>query len=569
MPCPRAFCGASRSVLAFCWLRVSGLVDAARHRNARPHGITHLPAKVDWTRELRSHLRRSRRRRPLPHPHARGRPCRLAPARRGDAARGAERRHLRAQPERRHGLGARPAAQPRVSDPGHAGRHPRARRLADRARIPHRPLGGRPADARRGRGARPQRPDAVRRLRDGSVRRSHAGDARDDGEPRLPQRRRDRAAATDPLAAAQTRRDGHRDLRQGAARDDGRAGGDARAAGDRGARRRDPPADRGRGRGRRADHRGALLARPADARAGRRPRLCRVRLARRRLPVPRHGRHQPGRRRGVRTRARALRARPLRPADLARARAPLGSCSRGDGRGPDRGPGHRHRRRAAQRDGRARRVRRLDEPAPAHPRDRARSRSAAADGRRLDAHQPLGPAPRQRAPQRTRQSRHRPRLPGRRGARGDAAPAAARPAPARRDDRAAAAPRRRPRRVGAQRAAQPHPRPSARARRRRSRRGDPLARAIARARRDQHRVLSDREPGARGLGRQEHGDRSLGARSRRRLPADRARTCLHKRASGDRRDQAGRAERRRRRGRDGTRPARQRHGGDLPADLGA
>ena len=45
------------------------------------------------------------------------------------------------------------------------------------------------------------RRDAVRRLRQRPVRRPHAGHARDDGQPRLPQRRRDRVPAADPLAA--------------------------------------------------------------------------------------------------------------------------------------------------------------------------------------------------------------------------------------------------------------------------------------------------------------------------------------------------------------------------------
>ena len=41
-----------------------------------------------------------------------------------------------------------------VPDPQHAGRHSRARRHADRAGLSHRPLGGRPARAGGGRGAR-------------------------------------------------------------------------------------------------------------------------------------------------------------------------------------------------------------------------------------------------------------------------------------------------------------------------------------------------------------------------------------------------------------------------------
>ena len=48
---------------------------------------------------------------------------------------------------------------------------------------------------------------------------------------------------------------------------------------------------------------------------------------------------------------------------------------------------HPHRRRDPQRDGRARGLRRLDEPAAAHSGDRLRRRAAAADGRRLERRQ--------------------------------------------------------------------------------------------------------------------------------------------------------------------------------------
>ena len=55
------------------------------------------------------------------------------------------------------GMGWQPVggrARP-VPDPLDAGRHPRRRRHAHRPRLPHGPLGGRPADAGGGRGARP------------------------------------------------------------------------------------------------------------------------------------------------------------------------------------------------------------------------------------------------------------------------------------------------------------------------------------------------------------------------------------------------------------------------------
>ena len=61
------------------------------------------------------------------------------------------------------------------------------------------------------------------------------------------------------------------------------------------------------------------------------PRLPRLRLARRRLPVPRHRGDLAGRRRGARPVAAALRARALGPADLARHGAPLGARAGGAG----------------------------------------------------------------------------------------------------------------------------------------------------------------------------------------------------------------------------------------------
>ena len=61
---------------------------------------------------------------------------------------------------------------------------------------------------------------------------------------------------------------------------------------------------------------------------------------------------------------------------------------------------HPHRRRDAQRDGRARGVRRLDEPAAAHPGDRHAAGLRAADGRGLDARQPPGAAAGRRAAER-------------------------------------------------------------------------------------------------------------------------------------------------------------------------
>ena len=54
---------------------------------------------------------------------------------------------------------------------------------------------------------------------------------------------------------------------------------------------------------------------------------------------------------------------------------------------------HPHRRRDPQRHDRPRGLRRLDQPAAAHPGHRLRRRPAPAHGRRLARHQPPGPAP--------------------------------------------------------------------------------------------------------------------------------------------------------------------------------
>ena len=70
---------------------------------------------------------------------------------------------------------------------------------------------------------------------------------------------------------------------------------------------------------------GARFAHGADhARGGGGARLPRLRVARRRLPVPRHGRDLAGGRRSARARGAAQRARALGPADLARHGPPLG-----------------------------------------------------------------------------------------------------------------------------------------------------------------------------------------------------------------------------------------------------
>ena len=87
-----------------------------------------------------------------------------------------------------------------------------AGRDADRARLPHGALGSRPAHEGRGRGVEGARLRAVRRLLHRPLRRADAGHGRHDGQPAVPQRRRDGAAPADPLAADAGGRDRRGDV---------------------------------------------------------------------------------------------------------------------------------------------------------------------------------------------------------------------------------------------------------------------------------------------------------------------------------------------------------------------
>ena len=146
-----------------------------------------------------------------------------------------------------------------------------------------------------------------------------------------------------------------------------------------GARRRHPARRRGRGRRQGAVRRRPLRPRPDDARRRRRSALPRLRLSRRRLPVPGHRGHLAGGRRSARHVAAALRAGAFRPPHLDRHGAPLR---------PRRA---RARNRAASRmrdilsDASvrnamvaARGLRRLHQPDPAPARHRLRRRTARA-----------------------------------------------------------------------------------------------------------------------------------------------------------------------------------------------
>ena len=79
--------------------------------------------------------------------HARRGATRFHAAHRRNASRLAQRRHLWSDAERRHGLASRRNARTAVRAAQHAGGHPRRRRHAHRAWLPHGTLGGRTAGA--------------------------------------------------------------------------------------------------------------------------------------------------------------------------------------------------------------------------------------------------------------------------------------------------------------------------------------------------------------------------------------------------------------------------------------
>ena len=157
----------------------------------------------------------------------------------------------------------------------------------------------------------------VRRRLHRSVRRPFAGHTGDVRQPRLSQRCRDDLPAADSIAPDASRRPRRRDLRQGAARHDDGARREPRSSVRARPRRRDASAPRRRRCRTRADHRRAVRPRRAVARAGIRAGMSRVRVARRRVPVPRHCRDLAGGRRSARPVARALGARTFGPPDLA------------------------------------------------------------------------------------------------------------------------------------------------------------------------------------------------------------------------------------------------------------
>ena len=101
-------------------------------------------------------------------------------------------------------------------------------------------------------------------------------------------------------------------------------------------------------------------------------------IARRWMPVPRHGRNIAGRRRSARHVAGTFRAGAVGPSDLDRHGAPLGHGADGARAAANNDAPHRHRRCHPQRDGRVRGVRRIDESHSACAGHRACRRAAPA-----------------------------------------------------------------------------------------------------------------------------------------------------------------------------------------------
>ena len=291
-----------------------------------------------------------------------------------------------------------------------------------------------------------------------------------------------------------------------------------------------------------------------------------MRLGRRGLPVSRHRGDVSGGRRSARPRPAPLGAGALGAADLA---GRSSAVRAGPRESPEAGAHHARRpdrRRRAERHDGSRRVRRVHEPpAPPHG-DRPRRGPPAPDRRRLDRGESARPAHRRRAAQRTPLSPDGPRLHGRRRARGDAPPPPAGPPRSRLPHRLWRHARAHARLVGGLGATARPPRAAAPPGRRRSRRRDHVAGASAGPGPHQHHHVPPRQPRARGLRDQEHGDRPLRGRRRRRLPEDRPRARLHDGARGHRRDQehgVRTREGRRRPGADLPRPDGHGHGGDL------
>src|SRR5579871_6026249 len=182
-------------------------------------------------------------------------------------------------------------------------------------------------------------------------------------------------------------------------------------------------------------------------------------------------------------------------------------------------------------------VRRIDKLDPAPAGGRARRRSPAADGRRLVAHQPKSPSPCRRPAEWSAKSSHGASLSRRRRAGSDVASS---PRGIARDARAHRGGNhvgRATRRVGGVGPPRKTAGVAARTRRRRSRRCDLVAGRSRSARNPLDGVLPPRKSRARGIGDQEHVDRSVGGERRRRVSQARTGESLPHRTVCDRGDQ--------------------------------
>ena len=189
--------------------------------------------------------------------------------------------------------------------------------------------------------------------------------------------------------------------------------------------------------------------------------LPRVRIARRRLPVPRHRRDRTGRRRSAWHVAGALRAGAVR-ASRSGSTWPAAPPSRSSAW---RSAGSRcvdilTDAAIAERDGDACRLRRIDQPRPARARDRPRRRPAPAWRSRLGAGRPPGPENRGRAAERPAQPSDSGSISCRRRPRGHAAPPSRRSARHQCAHRERADAGRTARRLGGFGTARPAPRPA-------------------------------------------------------------------------------------------------------------
>src|SRR6266513_946911 len=316
-------------------------------------------------------------------------------------------------------------------------------------------------------------------------------------------------------------------------------------------RRRDAAGGRGRRCGAGAEPGRSLRPGPGEPRLRGHDGVSRLRLERRRLPIPRDRGHVAGRGGGARPGAAAQRPRAVRRAGVARAGPALGVRPAAAARARDSAQADSDAARVRERDAGARGVRRLDQPAAPHSGHCPCGRVAASHGGRLDPRESRYAASGRCPAQRPARTSHRSGLHGRRRTRGDAAPAPHGPAARRRAHRDGRHARHDARLVGDKRPAAGSPGAARGDRGSVTRRRHHEPRRRTARRNDQHRRVPGREPGARRSGDQSHRARPFGRRRRSGRPSPGPRARVRRRARRDpgreRRD--GAADRRGRRDR--------------------